>query len=197
MGEKEGAGLTETTQRVSQFGVATSQPPSDFQPTADELVERNQRFAETFADQDLQVGPTRHMAVVTCMDSRMDIFAMLGLGHGEAHIIRNAGGVITDDVIRSLCLSQRYLGTREVVLVHHTNCGLQMVTEDGLKGELEAELGIKPWWAVESFEDPFVDVLQSMRRLELTPFVPFKGHVRGFVYDVGTGLLEEVHPADG
>lgn len=132
------------------------------------------------------------MAVVTCMDSRMDIFPLLGLGHGEAHIIRNAGGVITDDVIRSLCLSQRYLGTREIVLVHHTDCGLQMVTEDGLKSEIEAEIGVKPWWAVESFDDPYVDVRQSMRRLEMTPFIPHKEHVRGFVYDVLTGRINEV-----
>jgi len=174
--------------------VASTSPSPDtpFTPTADELVAGNERFAETFADQDLQVSPTRRMAVVTCMDSRMDIFALLGLGHGEAHVIRNAGGVITDDVIRSLCLSQRYLGTREIVLVHHTNCGLQMVSEDGLKAEIEAEIGIKPWWAVESFDDPYVDVRQSMRRLELTPFVPHKDHVRGFVYDVSTGRINEV-----
>ncbi|MGA9277927.1 beta-class carbonic anhydrase [Ilumatobacter sp.] len=176
--------------------MAADRPPTDFRPTADELVAGNQRFADTFADQDLAVRPTRNMAIVTCMDSRMDIFALLGLGHGEAHIIRNAGGVITDDVIRSLCLSQRYLGTREVVLVHHTDCGLQMVTEDGLRAELEAEIGVKPWWAVESFEDPYVDVRQSMRRLEMTPFVPFKDHVRGFVYDVTTGLLNEVRLDD-
>jgi len=137
------------------------------------------------------------MAVVTCMDSRMDIFALLGLGNGEAHIIRNAGGVITDDVIRSLCLSQRHLGTREVVLVHHTDCGLQQVSEDGMRAEIEEDIGVKPWWAFESFDDPYVDVRQSMRRLEMTPFIPFKEHVRGFVYDVGTGLLHEVHPNDG
>jgi carbonic anhydrase len=174
--------------------VASSQPSSEttFTPTADELVAGNERFAGTFADQDLQVSPTRQMAVVTCMDSRMDIFPLLGLGHGEAHIIRNAGGVITDDVIRSLCLSQRYLGTREIVLVHHTDCGLQMVTEDGLKSEIEAEIGVKPWWAVESFDDPYVDVRQSMRRLEMTPFIPHKEHVRGFVYDVLTGRINEV-----
>jgi carbonic anhydrase len=168
-----------------------------FDPTVDDLVENNRRFSEAFTDRELQVRPTRNMAVVTCMDSRMDVFALLGLGNGEAHIIRNAGGVITDDVIRSLCLSQRYLGTREVVLIHHTNCGLQLVTEDGLKSELEAELGIKPWWSVESFDDPYVDVRQSMKRLEMTPFVPFKDHVSGFVYDVQTGLLDEVHLDDG
>jgi carbonic anhydrase len=149
-------------------------------------------FAQSFADQDLQVSPTRQLAVVTCMDSRMDIFALLGLRHGEAHIIRNAGGVITDDVVRSLCLSQRSLGTREIVLVHHTDCGLQLVTEDGLKSELEAELGVKPWWAVESFDDPYVDTAQSMKRLAMTPFVQYKENIRGFVYDVTTGLMNEV-----
>jgi carbonic anhydrase len=169
-------------------------PDAEFEPTADELIAGNRRAAEGFDSHDLQVKPTRRMAVVTCMDSRMDIFAMLGLGNGEAHIIRNAGGVITDDVIRSLCLSQRFLGTREIVLVHHTDCGLQLVTEDGLKAELEAELGVKPWWAVESFEDPYVDVRQSMKRLEMTPFVAHKDNVRGFVYDVSTGLIEEVLP---
>jgi carbonic anhydrase len=122
----------------------------------------------------------------------MDIFEMLGLAHGEAHVVRNAGGVITDDVIRSLCLSQRYLGTREIILLHHTDCGLQAVTEDEFKADLQAELGIKPWWALESFVDPWVDTRQSMRRLQLTPFLPHKDHIRGFVYDVDTGLLDEV-----
>lgn len=163
-----------------------------FDPNTPELLEFNARFAETFSHADLAVAPTRRLAVVACMDSRMDMFAILGLEDGEAHIIRNAGGVITDDVIRSLCLSQRALGTREIVLVHHTDCGLQKVTEDAFKAELAAELGVKPWWALESFEDPYVDVRQSMRRIELTPFIPHKGDVRGFVYDVTTGALNEV-----
>jgi carbonic anhydrase len=165
-----------------------------FVPSADQLIAGNQRFAAEFADHDLQVRPSRNLAVVTCMDSRMDIFPLLGLGHGEAHIIRNAGGVITDDVIRSLCLSQRYLGTREIVLVHHTDCGLQLVTEDTFKAEIEAEIGIKPWWAVESFADPYLDVAQSIKRLRLTPFVLHKEHIRGFVYDVSTGRMDEVDP---
>ncbi|MEZ5375830.1 MAG: carbonic anhydrase [Acidimicrobiales bacterium] len=163
-----------------------------FRPNTDELIEHNDTYAEHFHDADLQVEPMRHLAVVTCMDSRMDIFKLLGLGNGEAHIIRNAGGVITDDVIRSLCLSQRYLGTKEIILLHHTDCGLQRVTEDQFKAELEAELGIKPWWAVESFVDPYADVKQSMHRLHHTPFVMYKDHVRGFVYDVTTGLINEV-----
>lgn len=171
---------------------ASTPPPDHFTPHADELVAHNGLYAAEFHDGDLQVAPTFRLAVVACMDSRMDIFSILGLRNGEAHIIRNAGGVITDDVIRSLCLSQRALGTREIVLVHHTNCGLHRLSEDRFKAELEAELGVKPWWALESFEDPYTDVRQSMKRLELTPFVTHKDHISGFVYDVTTGLLEEV-----
>lgn len=180
--------------RRFNLGVAISDsvPDAPFAPSADELIVGNEHFVESFDDHDLHVAPTRRMAVVTCMDSRMDIFALLGLEQGEAHIIRNAGGVITDDVIRSLCLSQRYLGTVEIVLVHHTDCGLQMVTEDNFKSELEAELGVKPWWALESFDDPYVDVRQSMKRLSMTPFIPHKDYVRGFVYEVTTGQLNEV-----
>lgn len=176
------------------LAVATSLSDSDDQytPTADRLVADNERFAETFADGELESAPTRQTAIVTCMDCRLDVPAMLGLGVGEAHIIRNAGGVVTDDVIRSLCLSQRALGTREIVLIHHTACGLQTVTEDGLKSELEAEVGIKPAWSVESFADPHADVRQSVKRIELNPFVPHTDHIRGFVYDVGTGRLDEV-----
>lgn len=163
-----------------------------FHPNADELVVHNAEYAARFHDADLEVSPSRRLAVVACMDSRMDVFQILGLANGEAHIIRNAGGVITDDVIRSLCLSQRLLGTREIVLVHHTDCGLQKVDEAEFKAELEAELGIKPWWALESFQDAHADVAQSIRRLRMTPFVPYKDHVRGFVYDVTTGTVEEV-----
>lgn len=163
-----------------------------FTPIADRLVANNASYAEQFSEGDLQVEPTRNLAVVACMDSRMDIFAILGLGNGEAHIIRNAGGVITDDVIRSLCLSQRFLGTREVVLLHHTDCGLQKVDEGEFREELAEELGLKPWWSLEAFTDPDADVRQSMQRLALTPFIPHKEHVRGFVYEVETGRLREV-----
>ena len=163
-----------------------------FHPSTDELLERNTTYSANFSGGGLAVAPLRNLAIVACMDSRMDIFEMLGLGHGEAHVIRNAGGVITDDVIRSLCLSQRFLGTREIILLHHTDCGLQKVTEEQLKADLEHEVGVKPWWALEAFTDPYADTRQSMRRLEMTPFVPHKDHVRGFVYDVGTGALHEV-----
>jgi len=166
-----------------------------FESNADELISHNRSHVEEFQDAELEVAPTRALAVVTCMDSRMDIFQILGLGHGEAHIIRNAGGVITDDVIRSLCISQRTLGTQEIILLHHTDCGLQRVSEDAFKAELEAELGVKPWWSLESFIDPHADVLQSLKRLDMTPFIMHKDHIRGFVYDVTTGEVDEVHPA--
>jgi carbonic anhydrase len=167
-------------------------PDEPFEPNADELLAHNQRHVDQFADHDLSLRPRRRLAIVACMDSRMDIFQMLGLAHGDAHVIRNAGGVVTDDVIRSLVVSQRLLGTREIILIHHTNCGLQTVTDEAFKAELEAEVGIKPWWALESFADPFADVLQSMNRLRHSPFVRHKHHIRGFVYDVADGRLHEV-----
>ena len=167
-------------------------PNEEFRPNADELLRHNERYVAQFADGGLALRPKRHLAIVTCMDSRMDIFEMLGLAHGDAHIIRNAGGVVTDDVIRSLVLSQRLLGTREIILVHHTNCGLQAINEETFKAELEAEVGIKPWWALECFIDPFADTRQSINRLQHSPFVQYKDHIRGFVYDVADGRLHEV-----
>ena len=163
-----------------------------FEPNADELLGNNERYVEQYADGELQVSPMRNLAIVACMDSRMDVFEILGLGHGEAHVIRNAGGVITDDVVRSLCLSQRLLGTREVMLVHHTDCGLQQVREDDFRAELIEEIGVTPTWTLDAFSDPATDVRQSMLRLQLTPFVPHKDDIRGFVYDVTDGLLHEV-----
>ena len=167
-------------------------PNEPFQPSADELLTFNEHYVTQFSDHDLALRPARHLAIVTCMDSRMDIFQMLGLKHGDAHIIRNAGGVVTDDVIRSLVLSQRFLGTREVILVHHTNCGLQAINEADFKASLEAEVGIKPWWALECFSDPYDDTRQSINRLRQSPFVKYKEHIRGFVYDVADGRLHEV-----
>jgi carbonic anhydrase len=164
-----------------------------FRPNTDELLGFNHEFAATFQDQGLALVPRRHMAVVACMDSRMDIFQLLGLGHGEAHIIRNAGGVVTDDVVRSLVVSQRRLETREILLIHHTDCGLQHITEDEFKHEIESECGVRPWWALESFRDPFQSVIQNIRRLKLSPFIAHKENIRGFVYDVDDGLLREAH----
>ena len=169
----------------------------EFRPHADELVANNARFAAGFDDGDRPAAPARNLAIVACMDARVDVVALLGLDHGDAHVIRNAGGVITDDVIRSLCLSQRKLGTREVILLHHTACGLQTITDDAFRAELEAELGVKPPWSVESFSDPFADTRQSMRRIATSAFLPHRDHVRGFVYDVGSGMLHEVEPDGG
>ncbi len=163
-----------------------------FEPNVDELLANNADYVEGFHDEGLGVRPLRHLAIVACMDSRMNIFEMLGLHHGDAHIIRNAGGVVTDDVIRSLVLSQRRLGTREIILIHHTNCGLEGVSVDEFKQELEREVGIRPWWALEAFQDPYDDVRQSINRLHLSPFVKYKEYIRGFVYDVADGKLHEV-----
>ena len=170
------------------------QNPIAFQPNADELLANNARYADRFTDHDLSLAPRRKLAIVACMDSRMDIFEMLNLAHGDAHIIRNAGGVITDDVIRSLVLSQRLLGTREILLIHHTDCGLQKVIEAELKAEIETETGIRPQWAIEGFKDPFEDVRQSIRRLRHSPFIADKNLIRGFVYHVENGRLIETTP---
>jgi carbonic anhydrase len=166
--------------------------PSQFAPNIPELVDNNRRYSAEFSHQDLSLRPRRRMAVVTCMDSRMEIFEILGLAHGDAHIIRNAGGSVTDDVIRSLALSQRMLSTREIVLIQHTDCGLHKLNEDQFKAEIEAETGMRPWWALESFSDPYLNVRQSINRLRHSPFVFHKEHVSGFVYDVQTGALSEV-----
>lgn len=128
------------------------------------------------------------------MDSRIDVFSMLGLANGEAHIIRNAGGAVTDDVVRSLCLSQRFLKTEEIILVHHTLCGLHNLNENEFNQNMERDLGIRPPWALESFQDPYADVRQSMRRIELSPYLAHKVHLSGFVYDVESGELHAVDP---
>jgi carbonic anhydrase len=181
--------------RAPGYGpVVSANSDAVFVPNTDELLASNARYVETFADHDLALQPRRQLAVVACMDSRMDIFQMLGLAHGDAHIIRNAGGVVTDDVIRSLVLSQRLLGTREIILLHHTDCGMQRLVGDTLKDEIEAETGVRPSWAIESFKDPHHNVRQSIRRLQVSPFIQHKEHIRGFVYRVEDGYLEEATP---
>lgn len=157
----------------------------------DELLGRNVAYAASYTA-DRPLPPRLKLAVVACMDSRLDVFAMLGLDIGDAHIIRNAGGVVTDDVIRSLVISQRRLGTEEVILVHHTNCGSLTFTDDELRNELLAETGQKPAWSPESFHDIDVDLRQSIERVRTSPFVPRRDKVRGFVFDVHTGDLREV-----
>jgi carbonic anhydrase len=159
----------------------------------DELFASNQRYAETFSGP-LPLPPARGVAVVACMDARLNVYALVGLAEGEAHVIRNAGGVVTDDVIRSLAISQRLLGTREIVLIHHTDCGMLTFTDDEFKAAIQEETGIKPPWAAEAFGDLDVDVRQSIARIKASPFVPHRDAVRGFVFDVATGKLSEVGP---
>jgi carbonic anhydrase len=158
----------------------------------DELFKNNDAFAAGRLEAELDVRPRRQLAIVTCMDSRLDVFQALGLQDGEAHILRNAGGVITDDVIRSLAISQRKLGTREVMLIHHTDCGLMKLTDDGFRAELQDAAGIAPSFAIESFSDIDADVRQSILRVRRSPFLLHRDVVRGFVYDVTTHRLHEV-----
>ena len=155
---------------------------------------RGERAASPAAlsERHLDVRPSRQLAIVTCMDSRLDVFAALGLGDGEAHVLRNAGGVITDDVIRSLAISQRLLGTREVMLIHHTDCGMEKISDDGFRAELQEETGVAPAFAIESFADVEADVRQSILRVRRSAFLPQRDAVRGFVYDVDTHRLREV-----
>ena len=157
----------------------------------DDLLANNERYAESFHGP-LPLVPSAHLAVVACMDSRIKIFALLGLQDGQAHIIRNAGGVVTDDVIRSLTISQRLLATRSIILIHHTDCGMLTFTDDQFKAGIQAETGIKPEWATEAFPDLDEDVRQSIARIKVSPFIPRTDDVRGFVFDVGTGRLREV-----
>lgn len=160
--------------------------------TVDELLANNRTFADSLPVAHLDVEPSRRIAIVTCMDSRLDVFAALGLGHGEAHVLRNAGGAITDDVIRSLAISQRKLGTREVMLIHHTDCGMQKLSDDGFRAELQEATGVSPSFAIESFDDVEADVRQSILRVRRSPFLAHRDAVRGFVYDVDTHRLSEV-----
>src|SRR6201997_2504550 len=160
--------------------------------TIDELLGNNTTYADTLEPIHLDVEPARRLAIVTCMDSRLDVFAALGLQDGEAHVLRNAGGVITDDVIRSLAISQRKLGTRDVMVIHHTDCGMQTLTDDGFRAELQQATGVAPAFAIESFTDIDADVRQSILRVRRSPFVPHRDSVRGFVYDVDTHRLREV-----
>ncbi|NKQ24101.1 beta-class carbonic anhydrase [Streptomyces galbus] len=157
----------------------------------DELLANNARYAETFSGP-LPLPPSRRLAVVACMDARLNVYAILGLNDGEAHIIRNAGGVVTQDEIRSLAISQRLLGTEEIILIHHTDCGMLTFTDDAFKDAVQKDTGIRPPWAVEAFADLEEDVRQSVARIKADPFVVHKDRVRGFVFDVATGRLTEV-----
>ncbi|MEJ2514148.1 MAG: carbonic anhydrase [Gammaproteobacteria bacterium] len=160
--------------------------------TTDEFLQANASYAENFDKGDLPMPPARKVAVVACMDARIETGRLLGLEEGDSHVIRNAGGVVSDDVIRSLVISQRLLGTREIVLIHHTDCGMLTFKDDEVKAQIEEDTGLRPPFALESFSDPEEDVRHSIRRIRANPFVPHKDSVRGFVYDVKTGRLNEV-----
>jgi carbonic anhydrase len=162
--------------------------------TTDDLLRNAEDYARDFDKGHLQVRPVRKVAVVACMDSRLNPYALFGLAEGDAHMIRNAGGVVTDDVLRSLVISQRLLDTREIILVHHTGCGMLTFTHDDFARQLEKETGLRPNWSAETFDDLDTDVRQSIKRIQADPFLPVKDAVRGFVYEVETGLLREVTP---
>lgn len=157
----------------------------------DELLANNAAYAARFSGP-LPLPPAKHVAVLACMDARLNVYGVLGLEEGEAHVIRNAGGVVTEDEIRSLAISQRLLGTEEIILIHHTDCGMLTFTDDGFKRSIQDEVGIKPPWAAEAFADLDEDVRQSIARIRNSPFVPKKDSIRGFVFDVATGKLNEV-----
>ena len=157
----------------------------------DDYLANNKEYAKTFHGP-LPLPPSKQIAVLACMDARLDVYAALGLKPGEAHVIRNAGGVVTEDEVRSLTISQRLLGTREIILIHHTDCGMLTFTDDKFKKDIQDQTGIKPPWAAESFDDLATDVRSSVLRIKQSPFIPLTDSVRGFVFDVATGLLDEV-----
>ncbi len=157
----------------------------------DDLLANNARYVESFSGP-LPLPPAKHLAVVACMDARLDVYRVLGLNPGEAHVIRNAGGVVTEGEIRSLAISQRLLGTTEIILIHHSDCGMLTFTDDEFKKSIQEETGIKPWWTAEAFPDLEEDVRQSIARIKANPFVVHKDSIRGFIFDVATGKLNEV-----
>jgi len=157
----------------------------------DDLLANNAEYAASFSGP-LPLPPAKGVAVLACMDARLDVYRLLGLNEGEAHVIRNAGGVVTDDAIRSLTISQRLLGTTEIILIHHTDCGMLTFTDDSFKADIQSDTGIKPHWSPEAFADLEADVRQSIARIKASPFVPNRNAVRGFIFDVATGKLTEV-----
>ncbi|MDX6554305.1 MAG: carbonic anhydrase [Miltoncostaeaceae bacterium] len=158
----------------------------------DELLKNAEAYKATFDKGDLPMPPGAKVAVIACMDARLNPYGILGLREGDAHVIRNAGGVVTDDAIRSLAISQRLLGTEEIILIHHTDCGMVTFSDDDFRKSIEADTGIRPPWAAEAFPDAAADVRQGINRIQASPFIPKKDNVRGFVYDVHSGALEEV-----
>ncbi len=176
-------------------GVATAASTDlkeDRVPTIDELLLTASRNASDHATEGIPAPPSRHVVIVTCMDARVEPFALFGLEPGQAHVMRNAGGVVTDDIIRSLAISQRQLGTREILVMHHSACGMTTFSDDAFRAQIEEETGIRPPWSAEAFADATEDVRQSMRRILASPFIPHRDHVRGAVLDVADGTLREV-----
>jgi carbonic anhydrase len=161
-------------------------------PTIDQLLDNAEAYADSFDRGELPLPPAKRIAVVACMDARLNPYGLLGLEEGDAHVIRNAGGVITDDEIRSLAISQRLLGTEEIMLIHHTDCGMLTFDDDEFRRQVQDDTGIKPEWAAEAFSDLDEDVRQSIARIKASPFIPRKDQIRGFVYDVHSGRLREV-----
>jgi carbonic anhydrase len=160
--------------------------------STDRLLSNSQQYAARFGKGALPMPPGNHVAVVACMDARLNVYGVLGLSEGDSHVIRNAGGVVTDDVVRSLTISQRLLGTREIVLIHHTDCGMLTFTDDVFKAQIAADTGIRPPWSAEAFPEVEDDVRQSIARIKASPFIPHRDQVRGFVYSVEKGTLTEV-----
>ena len=158
----------------------------------DELLRNAEQYAKNFDRGELPLPPARRVAVLACMDARLNPYGLLGLREGDAHVIRNAGGVVTDDEIRSLSISQRLLGTQEIILIHHTDCGMLTFSDDEFRRQIQQETGIEPEWAAEAFDDLEEDLRQSIARIKNSPFIPNKDSVRGFIYDVKTGRLDEV-----
>jgi carbonic anhydrase len=158
----------------------------------DDLLRNAENYAKTFDRGDLPLPPAKHVAVLACMDARLNVYGLLGLQEGDAHVIRNAGGVVTDDEIRSLSISQRLLGTKEIILIHHTDCGMLTFSDEDFRRQLHEETGVEPGWDAEAFADLEIDVRDSIARIKDSPFIPEKGNVRGFVYDVHSGRLDEV-----
>ena len=161
----------------------------------DDALQRNASYAEAFDKGDLPIPPASRLAVVACMDARLDVHGLLGLELGDAHVIRNAGGVVSDDALRSLVISQRLLGTQEIILIHHTDCGMLTFRDDDIKDAILADTGLRPAFALEAFGDLDQDIRQSIARIQANPFIPNKDQIRGFVYDCATGRLNEVSPA--
>lgn len=194
---RTGPSVTSNVTGMSTSASVPTEPEDvidDGRTVTDRLVDANGKYAAAFSDPGMDARPVLRVAVVACMDARLDLHAALGLQLGDCHTIRNAGGVVTDDVIRSLTISQRALGTRSVALIHHTGCGLESLTEE-FRHDLEMEVGQRPAWAVEAFRDVEQDVRQSMQRVRTSPFLVHTDDVRGFVFDVTTGLLREIDPS--